>query len=90
MALGRIKRVKDGVQFVRRNTGACVGNRYFDRRVAHQRSTDRQLALAMITIAHGVDPVHRQIYKRLLQLNTVGANPQRPVWPVGVKFDSVP
>ena len=78
MALGRIKRVKDGVQFVRRNTGVCVGNRYFDRRVAH------------LTIAHGVDPVHRQIYKRLLQLNTVGANPQRPVWPVGVKFDSVP
>ena len=58
--------------------------------VVNQFSADRQPPLAAIAIAHGVDPIHRQIYKRLLQLNAVGADLHRPIWPVGIKFDSVP
>ena len=39
---------------------------------------------------HGLDPVHRQIYKRLLQLNAISADRQRPIRPVGVKLNAIP
>ena len=39
---------------------------------------------------HGLDPVHRQIYKRLLQLNAISADRQRSIRPVGVKMNAIP
>ena len=90
MALGRIKRVEDSVQFVRRNAGARVGNQYSIDKSSISAVLIDNLRLPWSQSRMASIPFISQIYKRLLQLNAVGTDPQRAIWPVRVKIYSVP